>query len=36
MNMYNIDTGRVKSLIFLRMNTIHNYNKTVENVELAD
>ena len=34
--VYNVDTGKVESLRFLRMNTIDNYNKTMGNVDIAD
>ena len=34
--VYNVDTGKVESLCFLRMNTIDNYNKTMGNVDIAD
>ena len=33
---FNVDTGMVETLIFLRMNTIHEYNNTMGSVDLAD
>ena len=34
--VYNVDTGKMESLRFLRLNTIDNYNKTMGNVDIAD
>ena len=32
---FNVETGMVETLIFLRMNTIHEYNNTMGSVDLA-
>ena len=34
--VFNIDTGKMEKLRFLRMNTIHDYNMTMGSVDLAD
>ena len=33
---FNVETGMVETLIFLRMNTIHEYNNTMGGVDLVD
>ena len=33
---FNVETGMVETLIFLRMNTIHEYNNTIGGVDIAD
>ena len=33
---FNVDTGMAETLIFLRVNTIHEYNNTMGCVDLAD
>ena len=33
---FNVETGMVETLRFLRMNTIHEYNNTMGGVDLAD
>ena len=34
--VFNVDTGRVDSLRFLRMNTINDYNNTMGHVYISD
>ena len=34
--MYNVDTGRVETVEFLRLNTINSYNEEMGNVDVAD
>ena len=33
---FNVETGMVETLIFLRMNTIHEYNNKMGGVDLSD
>ena len=35
-NVFNVDSGEVESLRFLRINTIHKYNSEMRDVDLAD
>ena len=33
---FNVETGMVETLRFLKMNTIHEYNNTMDGVDLVD
>ena len=34
--VFNVDTGKTENLRFIRINTIHNYNMTIDSVSLAE
>ena len=34
--VFNVDSGKVENLRFLRMNTIYDYNNTIDHVDISD